>query len=191
MFPTTTSTSAAIAAANAGIAVATVDIRVSVEIIVVVDGDVVVATPTAVPPAAAPRGSHSHSNSERNRHARCVVAGRRVVNGWIWVNRRTVHDRRVITWNVDYFGVGLFDDYNGLALDNLCFYFHLLIRLQVSRVLRFGAHALHRVHDIGLLRQKGVAQICRPLDVVSRRFTRSGSPAMAWILESQGCLAAA
>src|SRR5258707_15514497 len=128
MFPTTPSTSAAIAAANASIAVATVDIRVSVEIIVV-DGDVVVATPTAVPPAATPRGSHSHSNSERNRHPRCVVAGRRVVNGWIWVNRRTVHDRGVITWNVDYFRVGLFDDYNGLALDNLCFYFHLLIRL--------------------------------------------------------------
>src|SRR5437879_1681902 len=113
MFPTTTSTSAAIATANAGIAVATVHIRISVEIIIVVDGDVIVATPTAVPPAAAPRRSHCHSDSERNCHARCVIARRGVGNGWIWVNGRTVYDRRVIARNVDYFGVGLFDNYNG------------------------------------------------------------------------------
>ena len=45
---------------------------------------------------------------------------------------------------------------------------HLLLlgRLEVARILRLPAHPLHGVHHVGLLREEGVAEIGRPLDVV-------------------------
>lgn len=163
---TTTCISAAIAAPDVGSAVATADVRVSVEIIIVVDGDVVVAAPAAVSPSSAPRGAHGHSNSKRDRHTRRVVAGWRVSNWRVWVNRGTVYNRRVVAGDVDHFGAGLFDDNDGLVLYDLRLHFHLLSGFQISRIFCFCPHALDCIHDVGLLRQKSVAQIRRPLDVI-------------------------
>src|SRR5258705_14009623 len=99
MLPAPPCISAAIAAPNAGIAVTTADVCVSVEIIIVVDVDLVVAAPAAVSPSATPSGTHGHSDSKRNRHPSRVVAGRRVSNRWVWVNRGSVVYRRVISVN--------------------------------------------------------------------------------------------
>lgn len=129
VLPATTCSSSAIAASDAGIAVTTANVGVSVEIIIVVDVDLVVTTPAAVSPSAAPRGTHGHSDSKRQRHTRRVVAGRRVGNRWVRVNRGTVYYRRVIAGNVDHFWFSLFDDHDGLAFYNLCLHFHLLIGL--------------------------------------------------------------
>jgi hypothetical protein len=46
----------------------------------------------------------------------------------------------------------------------------LLIGPQSAFVLRFPAHALNRSHQLALLRQKGVAKIGGPLNVVSQQF---------------------
>jgi len=118
---------ATIPAGNAGIAVPAVDISIPVVIIVVVNGDVVITSPSAVSPTAAPSGTHGHADAERNRHARCVITGRRVGHRWIRIDRRTVHHRRVIARNVDYLWAGLLDDDDGLVLYNFCLHFHLLI----------------------------------------------------------------
>src|SRR5207249_7533231 len=76
------------------VAVATANIRVTVEIIVVVDVDVVVAAPTASPaPAAAPKRPHHYANAKSDCHSRGVVSHRRVVNGRVRIDRRSVdHD---------------------------------------------------------------------------------------------------
>jgi len=47
--------------------------------------------------------------------------------------------------------VGLLDDDYALALDNLGFHPLLFGRFQVAGVLGFLSHALHSIHDIGLL----------------------------------------
>jgi hypothetical protein len=52
----------------------------------------------------------------------------------------------------------------------LRFHFLLRSRLQSAFVLCLAAHALNRIHQIALLRQKGVAQIRGPLNVVSQQF---------------------
>ena len=174
VLPATACISAAIAAPDVGSAVATADVRVSVEIIIVVDVDLVVATPAAVTPAAAPGGTHGHSDSKRNRHPGGVVAGWRVSNRRIRVNRGTVYNRRVIAGNVDHFWAGLLDDDDRLVLDNLRLDFHLFSGFQISRIFCFCPHALDCIHDVGLLCQKSIAQIRRPLDVICQTLDEIG-----------------
>ena len=48
-----------------------------------------------------------------------------------------------------------------LGLDRL-----LLAALQVARVLRLGSQTLHGVHDVLLLREEGVAQLLRPVELL-------------------------
>ena len=148
------------------VAVPTVDVCVTIIIVIIIYRDVVIAAPAAVAPAATPSCSHGHSDSKRNRHARRVVAGRRIVDRWIWVNGGTVDYRRVIARNINNLWVCLLNNHNGLALDNLRLYLHLLTGFQVPRIFCFCPHALDRIHHVGLLRQKRVSQICRPLDVI-------------------------
>jgi hypothetical protein len=50
----------------------------------------------------------------------------------------------------------------------------LLVGLQVPRALRLRAHALHGVHHIVLLREKRIAEISGPLDVVCETFDHIG-----------------
>ena len=163
------------------VAVSAVDIGVAVVIIVVVDGDVVVAAPTAaIAPATSPCRSHGQSHTEGNRYAGSVVARRRVRDGRIRINRRTIHDNGVIAWNVNNFGIGLLDDNDLLGFDHLGFYFLLLGRFQVSSVLGLFPHALNGVHHIALLGQKSVAEIGSPLDVIREalHYFREGSQAL-------------
>jgi hypothetical protein len=62
--------------------------------------------------------------------------------------------------------IRLFHNNDTLAFDNLGFDLLLLIRFQVALVLSLLAHPLYRIHYIALLRQKRVAEIGRPLDIV-------------------------
>jgi hypothetical protein len=151
----------AIAAADVGPVASSVDILVVVvvhEIIVVVDVDIVVAAPSATPtPASAPGCSHHHADAEGNRHSRCVIACRWVVDRGVWVNGWTVDIHWVVAGNIDDLRIGLLNHDDGLILHNLGFYFLLLGGFQVPFFLGFLAHALDRIHDITLLREESIA----------------------------------
>ena len=147
---------------------ATTDTRIPIEIVVDVYVDVT-ATPTAAPaPATGPKRSHRHSEAEGNRrHADAIVWG--IVNRWIRiVKRRTPHYHGIVGRHIHHLRIGLFDDNHALALDDSRFHLLLFGRLQSAFVLGLLAHALHRIHNIALLRQEGVAQIDGPLNVVAQ-----------------------
>jgi hypothetical protein len=42
--------------------------------------------------------------------------------------------------------------------------------VQSTLLLSLPAHALNGIHQLGLLRQKGIAEIRSPLDVTSQEF---------------------
>jgi len=78
----------------------------------------------------------------------------------------------------------LFDDDRALVFDHLRIYFLLLTRFQITFVLSFLTHALYGIHYIGLLRQKCVAEVSGPLDVVCQSFDDVRQPSHglnAWI----------
>jgi hypothetical protein len=132
-------------------------VRVVDEIIVIVNCYVVVTFVAPAPmgviaPSAPPSRSHGHSDAERNRHTGGVVARRWIINWRIGVNGRPVDDDWVVGGNVNYLRVGLFNDYDGLVLNYLGFYFLLLARFQIPGVFGFRAHSLDSVHNVGLLR---------------------------------------
>jgi hypothetical protein len=80
--------------------------------------------------------------------------------------------------------IRLFDDDSALAFDDLCLYFLLLTRLQIAGVLSLLAHPLNCVHHICLLRQKRIAEISCPLDIVSQALDQvgqSGQSLDAWV----------
>jgi hypothetical protein len=62
--------------------------------------------------------------------------------------------------------IRLFDYDYALVLDDLGFHFLLFSRFQITLILSFLAHALHRIHAIALLREECIAQIGGPLNVV-------------------------
>lgn len=131
------------------VAVAAVDIAVAVEIVIVVDRYVVVAAPTAAPAPTSVNGcSNHHSDAKGNRHSRCIISRRRVVDWRVGIRRGAINDYRVIAGNVDNLRIGLLNHNDTLAFHNLCFYLHLFVAFQVSLALGFGAHALHGFHDV-------------------------------------------
>jgi hypothetical protein len=75
----------------------------------------------------------------------------------------------IIRRDVDYVGLGrlndddLFATFNRLGLHCL-----LRARFQISCALSLGSHPLDRRHHIGLLRQKRVPEIGRPLNIPSQ-----------------------
>jgi hypothetical protein len=80
--------------------------------------------------------------------------------------------------------IRLLDDDCAFAFDDLCLYFLLLTRLQIAGILSLLAHTLNRSHHIGLLRQKRVAEISCPLDIVSQALDQvgqSGQGLDAWV----------
>jgi len=139
------------------------NVAVSDEVVVVIDIDVVVTAPSApITPPSTPEGAHSYANSERKRQSGSIVSG---IIG-IRVDRWSPHVHGVITRNVDHLGVSLLDDHYALLLHYLGFDLDLLVGGQFSGCRRLGTHALNSVHHLGLLCQKGVAQLGGPFDVV-------------------------
>ena len=163
-------TVAAVAAVDV-LPIAVVDvlpIAVVDEVVVMVDVDVVVSAPTASPTGTAtPEGSHCDPNTERYGHAGCIVANRRIGDRRIRINRSTIHDGWIVARHVDDFRASLFDYYDRFILDNFGFHLLLFAGLQISCVLSFLAHALHRVHHVALLSEKSIPEVRRPLNVVS------------------------
>jgi hypothetical protein len=64
--------------------------------------------------------------------------------------------------------IRLLDDNRALVFDDLGLYFLLFTRLQIASTLSLLTHALNCIHHIGLLRQKCVAEIRCPLNIVSQ-----------------------
>jgi hypothetical protein len=128
-----------------------VDIRVPVKTVIYIDVNII-ASPTGVPSPAAttPEGAHRKACTPRNRSAR-VIAGRRIINRRIWINRRTVNDDRIVARYVDNFRIRLLNNNNLFFLNHLGFHFHLLTGFQVPLVLSFLTHPLHSIHDVTLL----------------------------------------
>jgi len=153
--------------ANVAIGYITVDIRVADEIVVVVDIDVIVtAAPTTVPaPASAPCGTHCDADSKRYRHAGGVIARRRVVDGGVRIDGRTINYRRIVCGHINHFRTGLLDYDDLLVFYNLGLNFLLLAGFQVSSVLRLLAHSLDCIHHIALLGKEGIPEVRCPLDV--------------------------
>jgi hypothetical protein len=60
----------------------------------------------------------------------------------------------------------LLDHDHTFVFDDFCFYLLLLAGFQISFVLCFLAHSLDGVHDVRLLREKCVAEVGCPLDIV-------------------------
>ena len=157
------------------VAVAAVNIRVPNEIIIVVDVDVVVAAPPASPaPTAAPSRSNSQSDSKRDRHSRRVIACRRIVDGWIGIDRWAIDHDRIIGRYVYDLRIGLFNDYYTFIVDSFDFHLLLLSRFQIPSVLGLFAHTLHGVHHIVFLGKERIAQIRGPLNVVGQPLYQIG-----------------
>jgi hypothetical protein len=152
--------------------ITTVDIRVAVEVVIVVDVDVVAAPTTAPAPTATPGSADRHADPKRDRTRRNHGSGRIwwIVNRWIGINRRTVHDSRVVRRHIDHLRIRLFDHDHLLIRNGLCFDVLLLVVGQRSTALRFCAHALNGVHHIALLRQKRIAEIRGPLNIIRQTF---------------------
>jgi hypothetical protein len=170
VLPVAASISATVAAATSWLvvyAVPTVNVAVAVEIVIVVNCDVVVSTPpAAITPAATPCSSHGETNSEGDRHSRRVISWRWIGNGRIGIDRRTINDGRIVAGDINDLWIGLLNYDDLFRFHHLGFYFLLFRGFQVARSLCLFAHALHSFHDIALLRQECVAQICSPLDVI-------------------------
>jgi hypothetical protein len=157
--------------AVSGVPVPSVEACVAVVVVdegvIVIDGDVV-AAPAAVPsPAAsAPSRANRYSEAERDCASRYRIT-RRIVHRWIGIVRgRAPDSHRVVCWHVDYLGACLLNHDHALVLGSLGFHSLLLVRLQLSGISRPDAHSLHGVHQVALLREKGVADLIRPFDVL-------------------------
>jgi hypothetical protein len=148
------------------------------KIIIVIYVDVVVSSPTAVAaPTSAHRGAHGYAHAERKCHSGCVIPSRRIVDGWIGIGSGAVNHYGVIAGNVDNLRIGLFDHDHLLVFHHLGFNFHLLCGFQIPLLLGLRPHALHSIHNIGLLGQNSIAKVSRPLDVFREPFDdiRKGS----------------
>jgi hypothetical protein len=137
-----------------------------VEVVLVIDVDVATVVPIAIAPVAAGPGTQRKSGrAPRQPHAGVVPwIGIRIIRvSW---RRGPVDHRRIVRRYVHYVLLSrlhhnhLFATFHRPGLDCL-----LRARLQISRALSLSSHPLDRLHHIGLLRQKRVAQIGRPLDI--------------------------
>ena len=132
-------------------------------VVVYIDVDAAASPATIVAPTAAPRGTQNESGPKRKPHSRYI--------SWIDIGRirvcgRTIDDHRIVGGDIDHLGAGLlYDNHLLAAIDDLGFHFLLLGGLQAPRPLCLGAHALDSGQHIHLLRQKGVAQFRRPLNI--------------------------
>ena len=153
------------------------------EVIVVIYVDVVVASPPgSIAPAAAPERAHRDADAEPDRDTGSVVARGWIVDRRIRINRRAVNDDGVVGRDVDHLRIGLLDDDDLSAFDDLSRDLLLLGGLQVARGRSLLSHALHGVHHVVLLRQEGIAEVGRPLDVVGQALDDVGQSRCApWL----------
>ena len=146
-------------------------VDVPVDVRVPVDVDVHVApVPVAMPPGVSPRDADGDPGEKRCPRVWGRVDVIRRVRG---VRPHAVHHRGVVRRHVDDLRVGLLDDDDGLRI-LLDHHGLLLARLQIALVIRFLAELLNGVHDILLLREEGVPQFLRPVQLVG---PSSGGPA--------------
>jgi hypothetical protein len=139
---------------------------VFIKVVFVIDVDVAAVVPIAVPPGATDPGTECKSRRAPRQPHPWVVAwiGVRVIG--ICGRRSSVHHLRIIGGNVNYVGLSRLYDNDLLAafyrfgLDGL-----LRTCFQVPRALSLAAHPLNCAHHVGLLREKGVTEIGRPLDI--------------------------
>jgi hypothetical protein len=168
-----------------GRSVAAANVGIAIEIIVVIDIDGVVAAPAApIAPTATPHCAHRDTNAERYRHPRRIVSGRRVVNRRIGVHRWSIHHDWIVRRYVHHLRIRLLDDNRALVFDDLGLYFLLLTRLQIASTLSLLTHPLDCIHHIVLLRQKRVAEISCPLDIVCQALDQVGQSSHgldAWV----------
>jgi hypothetical protein len=156
-------------------AVAAADIRVPVEVVVAIDIDVVVSSPTAATaPSAAPECAHHDAYPEGDGHTRRVVPRWRIVDRRIGIDGWTIDNHRIISRHINNLGIRLLYHNDGFVFDRLGFHFLLFIGFQIAFILSLFAHALHRIHDIALLRQESVAQVRGPLNVICQAFDDIG-----------------
>lgn len=145
-------------------AVSIADVCIAKEVIVVVDVDIVSA-PSGVPaPTSAPERSHRYTGAEGQCHPGCVVTRR------IWIHRGAPHHHRIVGRYVNNFLTRWLDYDHSFVIGCLGLHFQLLGRFQMATFLRLFPHALDRRHHIALLREKGIPQISRPLNIVGQPF---------------------
>src|SRR5271156_2479434 len=161
-------------------------VRVVNEVVIVIDVYVVVssAPSSVVAPTSTPSCPDSQANTERDRHSRRVIAGRRIIDGWVGISWRAVHHHRVVAGNVDDLRIGLLDHDHLFAFYYPRFNLHLLIGFEVPLFLCLRSHALHCIHGVVLLRQECVAEFRGPLDVIHQaldHIRKRGHGLDAWV----------
>jgi hypothetical protein len=135
---------------------------VSVEIVVVVDGHVAAAVPVTVAPTASPRSAHRDAGSESQQSITRWVRIRIRIRG------RSINYCRTVLGNVDHLWIrrlndnGLFASFHRLGFDRL-----LCGRFQIPVALRLSPHSLNRIHHVGLLGEKRIAQVRCPRNVLA------------------------
>jgi hypothetical protein len=158
---------AASIAADVG-SVTAADVGIAVKVVVPVYVDVA-ATPSAAPtPTSAPRRAHRQADPERYCAGsyNCSRRIRWVVNRRIGINRRSIHVSGIVRRHVNHLRICLFHNDYLFAFDNPGLDLLLLVGFQGAGALRFLPHPLNGVHDVGLLREKRVAEIGGPLNVI-------------------------
>jgi hypothetical protein len=168
---------AAIAAADVCCSIAAADVGIPIEIVIDVYVYVIMPPSAAVTPASAPGGAHSYSNAEGNRHPRHGPA-RRWRRG-VRVNGRAVNYCWIVAGNIDDLRIRLLNYDNGFVFHHLGLDLLLLGGFQISFFLCLLAHALHRIHDIALLRQESITQIRGPLDILREPIDQVGKGSQA------------
>jgi hypothetical protein len=151
-------------------AIACADIRVAIEIVIAINVDVVAAPPAVPAITPAPKRSHRHTNTERDCHACGVIPRRRIVDRRIRIDWRTVHRDWIIGGHIHNLRTRRLDDDYTFVIDRLRLHLLLFGRLQIALLLGLLPHALHGRHHITLLREKGIPQVSRPLDIVGEPF---------------------
>src|SRR5207342_3611715 len=95
---------------------------------------------------------------------------RRIVDGWIRIDGRSIYDGWVITRHIHDLSAGRLDHDDLFVLDGLSLDLLLFTGLESAILLSLGTHALHRIHHIALLREEGIAKVGGPFDVSRKPF---------------------
>src|SRR5262245_57728255 len=138
---------------------------------VAIDVDVVVAPVEAAAPVISARGPAADrvTGAERQpgrHHAGRDIAGRRPVVRRIGrIGPRTVDDGGIVVGHVDRIGLRRLDGDDLLVLLLADHDLLLLGRGQLVVGVRLRAQPLNRIHDVRLLRQHGVAELLRPVEL--------------------------
>ena len=161
------------AVAMIGIVLPVVDVGI-VDVDRAVDVDVVAAPIHAAAPITTACGpcadgdASGECDAGRDGSARVVADGRGPVVRRIGrIRPRAVDNRRVVVRHVDRIRLGRFDDDNLLVLLGLDRNLLLLGRGEFVLRLRAGAQPLDGVHHVGLLREHGVAELLRPVELAA------------------------